>query len=232
MLDLPELFAPKNKVMGAMRITPVSFHPLKFFIRNSFRISLTSHSCPCLITHVYAKFSLKAFLVGRQERFLQQSQLECFFSALVEDVWGHVTKWALVSEDGTNPSMVRTSPGFSSTRCISLASKQSSTQNTLYQAHNLQLVTVDVKRFPEPRGGFRRSGWVDQRQTLAGSYLRLPSCGYRPRKAKPGGRLRQLVLEPGRGGKGRDRRGGIPPAGRWPEGGINQTLGRRTQAQC
>jgi hypothetical protein len=30
MLDLPELLAPKNKVMGAMVMVPVSFQPLKF----------------------------------------------------------------------------------------------------------------------------------------------------------------------------------------------------------
>ena len=38
MLDLPELLAPKNREMGAMRMVPVSFHPLKFCIRNCFSI--------------------------------------------------------------------------------------------------------------------------------------------------------------------------------------------------
>lgn len=36
MLDLPELLAPKNKEMGAMRMVPVSFQPLKFRIRSCF----------------------------------------------------------------------------------------------------------------------------------------------------------------------------------------------------
>ena len=35
MLDFPELLVPKNSVIGAMRIDPVSCHPLKFFILNS-----------------------------------------------------------------------------------------------------------------------------------------------------------------------------------------------------
>lgn len=39
MLDLPELLAPKNKVIGAMRMSPVSRHPLKFRIRK--RSSMT-----------------------------------------------------------------------------------------------------------------------------------------------------------------------------------------------
>ena len=39
MLDLPELLAPKNSVMGAMRMAPVSLHPLKFRMR---RCSSTS----------------------------------------------------------------------------------------------------------------------------------------------------------------------------------------------
>lgn len=42
MLDLPELLAPKKRVIGANRILPVSFHPLKFCIRNSLSINFYS----------------------------------------------------------------------------------------------------------------------------------------------------------------------------------------------
>ena len=78
----------------------------------------------------------------------------------------------------------------------------------------------DVNR--DLRRGIFRSG---KRCGFSGRFRRLVACSSQsndppPHRAMPEPRLRRPAPKSGRGGRGRDRRGETPPAGRWPKGGF------------
>ncbi len=66
MLDFPELLAPKNNVIGAMRMLPVSFQALKFLIRRCFSI----HSSPVRVQQDQVRFT-RVHQICEQTRQLQ-----------------------------------------------------------------------------------------------------------------------------------------------------------------
>lgn len=76
MLDLPELFAPKNKVMGAMRMGPVSFQNFVFVI---FSASLFPQSRVTAWSHhmsIFFKYFVGCFL-QRQWWYRSRVSVSC-----------------------------------------------------------------------------------------------------------------------------------------------------------